>query len=392
MKVALVHDWILGMRGGERCLLNFVEMYPEADIFTLFYKPGTTHPEIDRRVRKVSWLGRIPGANRFYRYLLPFFPFAISSFNLKGYDLVISLSHAAAKNVKVPKGVPHICFCFTPMRYIWDQAEEYFGKATKFLWPVINYLRAWDLRGSRGVSLFVAISSFVAARVRCFYGVNAEVIHPAVDTSWIELSFFRKGAAFLYAGALVPYKRVDLVVEAFNQLGEELWIAGAGPEDKRLREMAGPNIKFFGRVSDAELAECYRNARALIFPGTEDFGLIPIECLAAGTPLIASYSGALRETHNGLRPWIHSNISPSAATGVFIERGREGDVSALKEAVRYFIEREAEFQGAVCRNQAKKFSPDNFRRNWNSLLAKLGLPTVGPQLKDESKAQVSAAG
>ncbi len=390
MKVALVHDWILGMRGGERCLLNFIQMYPDADIYTLFHRPGTTSQEIDKRVKKVSFLGRLPWAHKFYRYLLPLFPAAINSFKLDGYDLVISLSHAAAKNVKVPRGVHHICFCFTPMRYIWDQAEEYFGRATRFLWPIINYLRDWDMRGSKGVSIFVGISKFVAARIRLFYGRSAEVIYPAVETSWIKPATARFGSAFLYAGALVPYKRVDLVVEAFNQLGEELWIAGAGPEEERLRQIAAPNVKFFGRVSDSELAECYRNCRALIFPGTEDFGLIPIECMAAGRPVIGAYSGALRETHNGIRPWINSSILAKDSTGVFIERGREGDVTALVEAVRCFLDREKEFSSEVCQKQAQRFSPESFTNNWNQLLVQLGLPTVGAG--EESPRSIASVG
>jgi glycosyltransferase involved in cell wall biosynthesis len=388
MKVALIHDWIIGMRGGERCLLNFVEMYPEADIFTLIHKPGTTDSKIDSRVKKVSFLGKLPGITKFYRYLLPLFPLAIRGFNLSGYDLVISLSHAAAKNVTVPKGVPHICFCFTPMRYIWDQAEEYFGKGADYLWPLINYLRRWDIRGSRSVSMFVAISTFIAARIRCFYGVNSEVIYPAVDTSWIQPAG-SQGSAFLYAGALVPYKKVDVVVETFNNLGEELWIVGGGPEEKRLQEMAAPNIKFFGRLSDAELSECYRNCRALIFPGTEDFGLIPIECMAAGRPIIGAHSGALRETHRGVKHWIHSSIRPEESTGVFIRKSREGDVSSLTEAVRYFLENESKFEGALCIEQAQKFSPENFKRSWNQLLQKMGLPKVASAQEPESAPRAS---
>ncbi len=384
MKVALVHDWLTGMRGGERCLLNFVRMYPEADIFTLLHVPGATHPEIDRRVKSVSFFKFFPKVERYYRYLLPLFPLAVKGLDLRGYDLVISLSHAAAKNVTVPKGIPHICFCFTPMRYIWDQAEEYFGATTKYIWPIIQRLRSWDKKGSRSVSIFVGISKFVAARIRCYYGVNAEVIYPPVDTSWIKPGTEKKGRAFLYAGALVPYKRVDTVIEAFNRLGEELWVVGGGPEEEKLRAIAKPNIKFFGRLCDAELAECYRNCRALIFPGTEDFGLIPIECLAAGRPIVASHSGALRESHLGVKPWIRSSIQPSVSTGVFIERGRDSEASAVVESVRYFISKEGEFNSARCVARAKEFSPEVFRQHWNALLLKLGLPGVDPE-QDESE-------
>jgi len=377
MKVALIHDWLTGMRGGERCLQSFIQMYPQADIFTLIHVRGTTLPEIDARVKKTSFLQSFPGIKHYYRYLLPLFPRAIAGFDLRGYDLVISLSHAAAKNVSMPKGVPHICFCFTPMRYIWDQAEEYFGALTPYLWPLINRLRRWDRKGSKNVSIFVAISKFVAARIRCYYGVNSAVIYPPVETSWIRTNPpHRRGRAFLYAGALVPYKRVDLVVEAFNQMREELWIVGAGPEEKRLREKAQSNIQFFGKLSDQELGECMRNCRALIFPGTEDFGLIPIECMAAGRPVIAAHAGALRETHKGVKPWLTKTIQPSESTGVFIKKDEALEVSALVQSIRYFIDREEQFSSAGCVEHSKKFSVMEFRAQWNALLIQLDLPQV----------------
>ncbi|MFM1849081.1 MAG: hypothetical protein RL417_2555, partial [Pseudomonadota bacterium] len=162
MKVAIIHDWLTGLRGGERCLQAFLEMYPEADIFTLVHVPGSTAPEIDARVKETSFLQKLPGVRRYYRALLPLFPRAIRSFDLSGYDLVVSLSHAAAKNVQVPQGTLHLCYCFTPMRYIWDQVGVYFGRFTPLLWPIIRALRSWDRRGSKGVDHFIAISDFVA--------------------------------------------------------------------------------------------------------------------------------------------------------------------------------------------------------------------------------------
>jgi len=381
VKVAIVHDWLTGLRGGERCLLAFLDLYPDADIFTLFHVPGSTHPEIDKRVKATSFFQYLPGIKSYYRYLLPIFPLAAKSFNFTGYDLVISLSHAAAKNVNVPKEIPHICYCFTPMRYIWDQANQYFGKLTPVLWPIITYLRKWDYLGRKRVTRFVAISKFVAARVRCFYGESSEVIYPPVDTSWIKSTQPSKcGKAFLYAGALVPYKRPDLVVEAFNILKEELWVVGSGPEEKKLRAIASNNIKFFGKVSDKELAECYRNSRALIFPGVEDFGMIPIECLASGRPIIALDEGALKESHLGIRFWLKTTRQPSESTGVFIPQ-REGkgegkEVEALVESVRYFISKEAEFSAASCIKRAQQFSVTEFRKSWNELLIKLELPPV----------------
>lgn len=376
MKVALVHDWLTGMRGGERCLQAFLHIYPQADIFTLLHVPGSTSPLIDSRVKQTSYLQHLPAAKKVYRLCLPLYPHAIRRFDFSGYDLVISLSHAAAKNICVPKGVPHISYCFTPMRYVWDQAEFYFGAATALLWPLIRSLRTWDKESSAGVTEFVAISDFVAARIRCFYGRHAEVIYPPVDTSWIEpAAQGRPGEAFLYAGALVPYKRVDRVVEAFNAIGERLWIVGRGPEEARLRKLAGKNIEFFGHVPDRELSAFYRRCRALVFPGTEDFGLIPLECMAAGRPVIALHDGALRETLAGLKPWAtQPGLDPSAASGVFIQNkqgdGEKAQLDSLLTSVYYFIRHEQQFQVDSCVRQAQAFSPQRFFSSWDAFMKK----------------------
>ncbi len=380
-KIALVHDWLTGMRGGERCLEVFLKMYPNADVFTLLHQKGTTSAAIDARVRHISFLQRIPGIFKNYRYFLPLYPFAIRQFNFSGYDLVISLSHAAAKNVVVPKGVPHISYCFTPMRYIWDQAEQYFGSLTPLLWPILKALRAWDFAGARRPTAIIGISRFIAARIRRFYQRRAFVIYPPVETSWIEpIKTFQRGAAYLYAGALVPYKRVDLAIEAFNRLGEELWIVGAGPDEERLKAMAKSNITFFGRVPDEELAGFYRKARALIFPGKEDFGIIPVECMAAGRPVIGVYSGALRETVIGLRSWSSrgylAEVVPSMATGVFFRDHGANDCEALVEAVRYFEQCEPELDPESCIEQARKFTVARFVTQWNKVLLELGLSNL----------------
>jgi glycosyltransferase involved in cell wall biosynthesis len=369
MKVALVHDWLTGLRGGERCLQAFLKMYPSADIFTLLHVPGATAPEIDARVKKTSFLQRLPGVARYYRALLPLFPRAVRSFDLRGYDLVISLSHAAAKNVVVPEGTLHLCYCFTPMRYIWDQVRVYFGRLTPLLWPIIRALRSWDRRGSKGVDRFVAISDFVAARIRFFYKRSAEVVYPPVETSWISPAQpGTRGEAFLYAGALVPYKRPDLVVAAFREIDAPLWVVGGGPEEAKLRAIAGPNVTFMGRVSDSELGEYLRRCRALIFPGTEDFGILPLECLAAGRPVIGLYDGALRETLSGLRPWEESRVDGTAPTGVFIPKGRGGEVAAIVEAVKIFCAQEDRFSVEACVAQARCFTPDRFYQSWHRVV------------------------
>ncbi len=376
MKVALVHDWLTGLRGGERCLQAFLQIYPEADIFTLLHIPGATDRMIDSRIKQSSFIQKLPASKHYYRYLLPLYPWAVSGFDFKGYDLVISLSHAAAKNITVPESVPHISYCFTPMRYIWDQARNYFGAATPLIWPLISSLRSWDCRGAERLTAIVGISKFIAARIRKFYGLEAHVIYPPVDTSWITpLSSFAKGEAFLCAGALVPYKKIDLVVEAFNYLNETLWIVGGGPEEAKLKRIAGSNIKFFGRVSDLELAKFYSASRALIFPGTEDFGMVPIECLAAGRPVIGHYSGALRESLGGMRPWKKSDLDESSASGVFIRRGftRGDQISEIVKSVLFFKEDESRFTPQNCVSAARKFEPQRFYDGWERLLSQLRL-------------------
>lgn len=378
MKVALVHDWLTGLRGGEKCLQAFVRMFPEADIFTLLHVPGTTDPIIDSKVVQTSFLQRLPNAPKIYRAMLPVYPLAVRGLDLSGYDLVVSLSHAAVKNVRVPTGVPHFCYCFTPMRYIWDQVQAYLGAGAYAAWPLVAALRRWDVAGSTGVTQFVAISDFVAARIRRFYGRRASVIYPPVDTSWITPAEpGERGDAFLYAGALVPYKQPDLVVDTFTQLGEPLVVVGTGPEKRKLEARAGKNVYFAGHATQAELAQFYRGARALIYPGVEDFGMVPVECMAAGRPVIAQSKGGLGETVIGLNYWDKQALAVNEATGVFLPRGhRRNEKAMLSEAVQYFCAHEQEFDPFVCRQRAEQFSPFRFFNGWDVLLKSHGLPGI----------------
>ena len=370
MKVALVHDWIIGLRGGEKCLEHFLGLFPDADIFTLFHKKGTTSEQIDRRVYQVSWLNNLPAAQRLYRHMLPLYPLATRTFNFSGYDLVISLSHAAAKNVSVAPEIPHLCYCFTPMRYIWDQSEEYFGRATLFLQPILAGLRVWDRNASARVSSFAAISRFVAARIRCFYHRNATVIYPPVDIERISVRpEGQSGEAFLCAGALVPYKRVDVAVRVCSSLGERLWVVGDGPELERLRRLAGPTIEFLGRVSDLELAERYRRCRALLFPGVEDFGMVPVECLAAGRPVVGMAAGALPEIL-GAAPRLNRLEQSTRAGIAYRLEGNDIDAS-LRQAIEEFCGCEHEFNVASCLARAKLFAPGIFAKAVTNLIDQL---------------------
>jgi glycosyltransferase involved in cell wall biosynthesis len=360
MKVALVHDWLTGMRGGERCLEAFLSIYPDADIHTLIHVPGSTSALIDERVRGTSWLQMLPKAGTIHRLLLPLYPSAARSLRLSGYDLVISLSHAAAKNVAVPEGTRHICYCFTPMRYIWDQSDQYFGPARLGLWPIIKGLRSWDVRGAAGVTDFVAISRFIAARIRCYYQRSSSIVYPPVNTSWIAPAEEGScGEAFLYAGALVPYKRPDLIVEAANRLKLPLWVVGGGPMEAALRKQAGPTVVVRGRCSDEELAEYYRRCRALILPGVEDFGMMPVECMAAGRPVIGRRFGGTADT---------IQVDEGRSTGLLIRGNRHSlTVDDIAESLTRFMLIEERFSVKACREQAARFSPEVFLQSWSSV-------------------------
>lgn len=401
MRVALVHDWLTGMRGGERCLEAFLCLYPNADIFTLVHIPGTTSELIDKRVVATSFLNKVPGIRKLYKAFLPLYPLAISSFDLSGYDLVISLSHAAAKNVRVPVGTPHVCYCFTPMRYIWDQAASYLRGITYVCaLPLIHLLRLWDKRGARRVTHFIAISGFISARIRTFYGRGSTVIAPPVRmaeenfgglTPEEERLFASApGSFFLCAGALVPYKKIDVAVEAFNQLREPLWIVGGGPEMAKLQRMAGENVRVLGRVSEAFLWECYKRCRALVFPGIEDFGIVPVECLSSGKPVIGIEAGGLRESVVGWRYWQGKNLVPTEPTGVFVPKEKRGDPSALVDAVRAFQGVEGLFSSETLRARARQFSHARFFGEWEAFLRDTGLRGVAPESPTERRVSDSS--
>jgi glycosyltransferase involved in cell wall biosynthesis len=306
MQVAIIHDWLNGMRGGERVLEALLEVFPGATIHTLFHEPGKVSAFIESHQIVTSPLNRIPGVYRHYRNLLPLFPAAIQSFDLSGFDLVISSSHAVAKGVRTGNTM-HVCYCHTPMRYIWDAEKDYaFGPIERIAMNVLrSRMRRWDCETAANVDSFIANSQFVSNRIRSYYGRDAEVIHPPVDTTFftpaIPSDQMKGDDFYLAVGALVPYKRFDLIIEAFNLLGRQLVIAGAGPEMKNLQKIAKGTIDFQGHVNDDELRDLYRSAKALIVAAREDFGMSTVEAQSTGCAVIAFAGGGSAEiVHDGI--------------------------------------------------------------------------------------------
>ncbi len=356
MRVALVHDWLTGFRGGERVLHEFALEFPGADLYTLIHVPGSTTRAIERLNVKASFLSRIPGSARHYRKLLPLFPRAIESFELQGYDLVLSCSHAVAKGIRISGGTPHLCYCLTPMRYVWDQADAYLGRGALRLAaaPLVSWLRSWDRRTStrQRIDQVVAISAAVADRVGRCWGRQASVIHPPVDVDRIRPSKQPPESFFLLVGGFVPYKREALAIAAFAELGLPLVVAGDGPSRARLEANAPAGVRFTGRVSDAELASLYARCRALIYPQEEDFGIVAVEAQAAGRPVIAFGRGGACDTVVPLGP------GAADPTGIFFE---EASPAGLAQAVREFEKHQRNFDPSAIRRHAESFGRERFR-------------------------------
>ena len=301
MRVALVHDWLTGMRGGERVLESLLGLFPAADIFTLVHVPGSVAPTLEARPIRTSFIQRLPGAPRRFRQYLPLFPLAVRRFDLRGYDLVVATSHCVAVGARPPASAAHVVYCFTPMRYAWTFEGTYVGRvpplARGALRVALGALRRWDRAAGRRAGHLACISRHVALRIRRAWGREARVLYPPVRTA-----FFRPvdasaiGDAYLCLSALTPYKRVDVAVDACTRLGRRLDVIGTGPELVRLRRRAGPTVRFLGWQPDEAVRQAVARCRAFLFPGEEEFGIAPLEATAAGRPVIAYGQGALPET------------------------------------------------------------------------------------------------
>ncbi len=360
LRVALVQDWLTGMRGGEKVLEVLCELFPDATLFTLLHNEGAMSSTIESMKIRTSFVQKLPFKEERYRNYLPLFPRAIESLDFSGYDLIISTSHCVAKGAKPVGNALHICYCHTPMRYVWDQYDEYFGKGRAGLLTrsamslVASSLRNWDVRTSSRVHFFVANSEYVAKRIERYYSRAADVIHPPVDTSLFRIHD-RQLDYYLMVTALVPYKRVDLAIETFNLLGKRLVIIGSGPDEEKLKAMASDNIEFLGWESDEVLAKFYGNCKALIFPGVEDFGIVPLEAMASGRPVIAFAEGGALETV------VAKGDHP---TGIFFH---ERTVQSLTNAIREFEDRE--FDPAAIRKHAEKFDRKRFKQRINEYIS-----------------------
>jgi glycosyltransferase involved in cell wall biosynthesis len=349
MRLAFVHDWLTGMRGGEKALEVLCERFPSATLFTLVHVPGSVSPAIERLNPRTSFVQRLPRVARYYRHYLPLFPTAIEQFDFDRFDLVVSLSHCCAKSIVRPGRARHICYCLTPMRYAWDQFDAYFGpeRLGRFrsgvMRPLMARLARWDRDTAGRADRYVAISHYVAGRIARYYNREATVIYPPVDSD-----FFRPGSqaaerSALVVSALVPYKRIEVAIEACRMAGVPLTIAGEGPDRARLERLTGPTVTFLGRVSSPELRELYSSAGVTLLPGEEDFGIVPLEAQACGRPVVAYGRGGARETVlQSVTGLLVDDPSPAAFAGAI------GQVLSMA------------FDPAAIRAHAERFSRTRF--------------------------------
>lgn len=359
MKVAVVHDWLTEYAGSERVLEQILLVYPHADLYAVAdFLPSAQRGFLGGRAVRTSAIQRLPLARRRFRQYLPLMPLAVEQFDLSGYDLVLSSSHAVAKGVLTGPDQLHVCYCHSPMRYAWDLQHEYLrdsrrqrGVASLVARAVLHYLRQWDARSANGVDEFVANSAFVARRIAKAYRRAATVIHPPVDTAAFTPGSTARADFYVTASRLVPYKRVDLIAAAFATMpSRRLVVIGDGPARARAQALAGPNVTFLGRQPHEVLRDHLRRARAFVFAAREDFGISPLEAQACGTPVIAFGAGGALETVRGL--------GADGPTGVFFA---EQSVPALRDAVEAFEARHAEFVPRAARANAERFAPERFR-------------------------------
>ncbi len=355
-KVAIIHDWLNGMRGGEKVLEEMLALYPAADIFTLFYEPAAVSPLIRSKKVTASRLNRNPWIRRHYRHFLPWFPRHVEAFDLREYSLVLSSSHCVAKGAVPAPDALHVSYIHSPMRYAWDQYYAYFAGAgfwsRRVISREISRLRAWDVSSAARVDRFVANSSYVRQRIQKYYRRDAAVIHPPVDTGFFCPAQRPSRDYCLLVSALAPYKNIGLVLEAFRAGGEPLVIVGKGPEGKKLRRQAGASVRWLPEVDAGQLRELYQNARALVFAGVEDFGIALAESQACGTPVVAFDRGGVRD------------IVLDRRTGILFP---EATVAGLQDALAELSR--LDLDAAAIRSHSLQFSAARFREEFGRLVS-----------------------
>jgi glycosyltransferase involved in cell wall biosynthesis len=357
MKTAIVHYWLDSYRGGEKVVEVLCELFPDADVFTHLYVPDRLPRTISRHNVKTTFIQKLPFARRLSRHYLPLMPLALEQLDLSGYDLVISSESGPAKGVVTDPDSLHICYCHSPMRYLWDQYSAYrerCGPVKKLLMaPLFHYLRQWDAVSARRVDRFVANSRFVARRIRKYYRRDARVIHPPVDVrrfGWDK----KPGDYYLTISELVPYKKVDLIVRAFTRSGRPLLVIGDGSEKPKLQRLAGPNVRLLGHVPDETLETVLQGCRALVYAATEDFGIVPVEAQAAGRPVIAYDTGGTSETVlDGVTGILFNSQTPDA----------------INRAVEKFENKGEEFSARRIRKHAERFARDKFLHKMRAFIS-----------------------
>jgi glycosyltransferase involved in cell wall biosynthesis len=357
-RVAIIHDWLTGMRGGERVLENMLDIFPDADIFTLFLEPDKISEKIRAHRIIPSALNRSKFIRNRYQYFLPFFPVTVENFDLRNYDLIISSSHCVAKGVVSHPGSLHIGYIFSPMRYVWDQYHAYFGNARGLRNSVVrrqvSRLRVWDVVSSNRVDHFVTISNFVRQRIWKYYRREADVIYPPVETDFFRPADKPDGDFFLTVSALVPYKKIDLLIDAFNRLPERLIIVGSGSEEKKLKKRAGKHIEFRKNLSSEELKALYQHARAFVFAGIEDFGISFVEAQACGIPIIAYRRGGVLD------------IVRDGETGILYDhQNAEEIIRAIDGFRERELDRDRKFNPGKIRQNSLRFAANNFKQSFS---------------------------
>lgn len=357
-RVALVHYWLVGMRGGEKVLEALCDIFPQADIFTHVYVPEAVSEKLRRHRVTTSFIGSLPAARRLYKRYLPLMPLALEQLDLRGYDLVISSESGPAKGVIPPASAVHLCYCHSPMRYLWNMFHDYrarSGRLTRLVMPPLShYLRMWDAVSAGRVDRFIANSATVAGRIRRYYGREADVVWPPVEVeSFAPVPIDQRGDYMLMVGELVRYKRPDLAVAAFNRMQRKLVVIGGGEMLDEIRRLAGPTVTVLGPRPFDDLRHHYARCRALIFPGEEDFGIVPVEAMASGRPVIAYGRGGATET-----------VIPGLSGRLFDEQSADAIVAAV-EAFR-----DSDFDPAAIVRHAGRFSRARFVTEMTELIAR----------------------